>query len=167
MAEGEQTTQTGAKPAGEGKPSGQAKPSESSRVEGLKVIGGLVAVGIGLTALVLVVVLALIFKPDNTGGSIATSAVGVVGSIIGAYFGVKIGTDGTKEAIKANEGIAEKHTQEATKAQVFALHVPSEKAGEVVEHLLALGGGKLADSVQGAMKDVLGKDKPEPPAPQP
>jgi uncharacterized membrane protein YeaQ/YmgE (transglycosylase-associated protein family) len=115
------------------------KDGEAGGTEGLKIIGGLLALTAGLITLILMVAVALLVKPDTTGGSITTTAVGVVGSIVAAYFGVKIGTDGTKDAIKANEGAAEAHQEEAIKAQVLALHVPSEKAGEVIEHMKALG----------------------------
>jgi hypothetical protein len=67
-------------------------------------------------------------KPDTTGGTIAKGAIGVIRSIVGAYFGVKIGTDGTKAAVSAQQ-------DEATKAQVYALHTPSEKAGEVTDDI--------------------------------
>jgi hypothetical protein len=98
----------------------------SGKLDQLKVIGGLVALGSGLLALVIVVIVALLVKPDTTGGSIATSAIGVIGSIVGAYFGVKIGSDGTQKAIDAQQ-------QEATKAQVFALHTPPGEAEQVLQ----------------------------------
>jgi hypothetical protein len=104
----------------------------AGKIEQLRIIGGLIALSAGLVSLIVVVIVALIVKPDTTGGSIATGAIGVIGSIVGAYFGVKIGTDGTKAAVSAQQ-------DEATKAQVYALHTPSEKAGEVtadIERLL-------------------------------
>jgi uncharacterized protein YacL len=97
----------------------------TGKIEQLKIVGGLVALASGLVALVLVVMVALLVKPDTTGGSIATSAIGVIGSVVGAYFGMKIGSDGTQSAIKAQQ-------QEAAKAHVSALHTPPEKATEVV-----------------------------------
>jgi disulfide bond formation protein DsbB len=93
----------------------------------LKVIGGLVALTVGLFALIVVVVVALALKPATTGTSIATSAIGVIGSIVGAYFGVKIGSDGTQKAVEAQQ-------QEATKAQIFALHTPPQDAPLAVAH---------------------------------
>jgi disulfide bond formation protein DsbB len=103
----------------------------SSRLEQLKIVGGLAALGFGLVALVVIVLVALLVKPDTTGGSIASGAVGVVGSIVGAYFGVKIGSDGTQAAIKARE-------QEGVRAHVSALHLPSEKADAVVAQTIAM-----------------------------
>ena len=131
---------TGAPAAGLGPPSGGAsiddgaspKANQSGKIEQLKIIGGLLALTAGLVALIVVVIVALIVKPDTTGGAIATSAIGVIGSVVGAYFGVKIGSDGTQAAISAQQ-------DEATKAQVYALHTPSEKADQVtgdIERLL-------------------------------
>lgn len=105
--------------------------SPTSGIDRLKLIGGLVALTAGLLALIVVVVVSLIVKPDTTGGSIATSAIGVIGSIVGAYFGVKIGTDGTQKAIQAQQ-------QEATKAQVFALHVAPGDAATALAHVQTL-----------------------------
>ena len=120
---------SGAADPGGGEPAGA--------IEQLKIIGGLVALGTGLAALVLVVIVALLVKPDTTGGSVATSAIGVIGSIVGAYFGVKIGSDGTHDAIKAQQ-------EEATAAHVSALHTPSEKADQVVAQTIELLTAKRA-----------------------
>jgi len=131
---------TGAPAAGAGTHSGGAGTDDDAsqngnqpgKIEQLKIIGGLLALSAGLVSLIVVVIVALIVKPDTTGGAIATSAIGVIGSIVGAYFGVKIGTDGTKAAVRAQQ-------DEATKAQVYALHTPSEKADQVtadIERLL-------------------------------
>jgi hypothetical protein len=106
-------------------------PDATGKLEQLKVIGGLVALGSGLAALVIVVIVAFIAKPDTTAGSIATSAIGVIGSIVGAYFGVKIGSDGTAKAVEGQK-------EEATKAQVFALHTPPERAEAAMQDLHGL-----------------------------
>jgi uncharacterized membrane protein YeaQ/YmgE (transglycosylase-associated protein family) len=97
-----------------------------------------VALSAGLVTLVLVVVVALLVKPDTTGGSIATSAIGVIGSIVGAYFGVKIGSDGTKSAIESTEGALKAHKEEAIKAQVYALYTAPEQVDKVREALKEL-----------------------------
>jgi hypothetical protein len=93
----------------------------STGIDRLKLIGGLVALSAGLAALIIVVIVALALKPTTSGGSIATAAIGVIGSIVGAYFGVKIGSDGTQQAVDGQR-------QEAAKAQAFALHVHPQEA---------------------------------------
>ena len=115
---------TGVMPAAQGDNSGsegQANTETTSRTEQLRVIGGLLALTAGLIALIVVVVVSLLVKTDTTGGSIATAAIGVIGSTVGAYFGVKVGSDGTKAAVEAQQ-------KEAAKAQVFALHTPPDQA---------------------------------------
>jgi uncharacterized membrane protein YeaQ/YmgE (transglycosylase-associated protein family) len=113
--------------------SSSSEGGASGKIDRLKIIGGLVALGAGLVALLLVVVVSLLVKPDTTGGSIATSAIGVIGSIVGAYFGVKIGSDGTQGAIKAQK-------QEAINAQVYALNTPPEAAERALAQIAALAG---------------------------
>ena len=48
---------------------------------------------------------------------VATASFSVIGTVVGAYFGLKIGADGTSNAIK---GIRD----EAAKAQAFAAESP-------------------------------------------
>ncbi len=102
--------------------------SATGTIDQLKVIGGLIALCAGLLTLLIIVVVALSLESDSTGSAIATAAIGVVGSIVGAYFGVKIGTDGTQSAVTAQKQAVTAQQQEAVKAQVFALHTPSDKA---------------------------------------
>ncbi len=53
--------------------------------------------------------------------ALATASFGVIGTVVGAYFGVKVGTDGTQTAVKGMQA-------EAAKAQAFAAHVPADQA---------------------------------------
>ncbi len=114
-------------------PPGNSQPATASggTADNLQVIAGLIAVCAGLVALVIVVIVALIVKPDTTGGSIATSATAVIGSIVGAYFGVKVGSEGTQKAVQAQQ-------DEATKAQVFALHATPSDPSAVLNDAKAL-----------------------------
>jgi hypothetical protein len=90
-------------------------------------IGGLVAVASGIAAIVvvaLVTVLVLAFEVSGSGGAIsavATGAVGVIGSVVGAYLGVKIGTDQTSK-------LADSAASAQAAAAVYAAHVPSADA---------------------------------------
>src|SRR5215218_7271644 len=58
--------------------------------EQIKVIGGLVAVAVGVVA-VMVITLVALAKDSQTAGTIASAAGGVIASIVGAFFGVKLG----------------------------------------------------------------------------
>jgi hypothetical protein len=93
--------------------------------KGLKKIGGLLAVWAGLGVLLLIAIAAMIIARGGASNvaAIATSAFGVIGTVIGAYFGVKVGTDGTQAAIQGLQ-------DQATKTASFAAHVdPKEAAG--------------------------------------
>jgi hypothetical protein len=103
----------------------------------VKAIGGLVAVVVGVLAVLGIAIGALI-AGTSTAATIASSAAGVIATIVGAYFGVKVGTDQGKTAM-------ENQKAEAAKAQVFAAHLPADQAKDVLE---------LSKQ---AAKDALGK----------
>jgi hypothetical protein len=117
---------------------GAAKESDGKPLwsEGIRVIGGLVAVGFGVTAVVGIAVGAFIVG-TQTAATIAGSTAGVVGSIVGAYFGVKVGTDQTKTALENAQQESAKKDQHAAKAQVYALHVSPANALAVEEQAQA------------------------------
>jgi hypothetical protein len=110
-------------------------PGKIGQLQG---IAGLVALGAGVLAVALVAGGALLAAPGSA-SSIASAAFGVIGSIVGAYFGVKIGSDGTQKAIQAQQA-------EATKAQVFAAHMPEANAEQALasaESLIAATGRSM------------------------
>ena len=78
-----------------------------SNAEAIKPVGGLVALAIGVVAII-VIALAALFLVSYTSGktdiiaSIASSAFGVISAIVGAFFGIKLGTDQTKTLVEAN-----------------------------------------------------------------
>jgi uncharacterized protein YacL len=123
-------------PPGEWPP--REEPSrEPEGVDKIKTVGGLVAVVVGVVAVVVIAVVA-IAENTSTSSTIASATAGVIATIVGAYFGMKIGSDQSKTAHESQKA-------EAAKAQVFAAHLPPQEA----EHILG-----LADD---AAKKVLGK----------
>ncbi|MGN6217015.1 MAG: hypothetical protein ACTHN7_08670 [Solirubrobacterales bacterium] len=86
----------------------------------VKMIGGLVAVAIGVLAVGIIAVVAIL-KDKHHAGTISSAAGGVIATMVGAYFGVKVGTDQSKTA-------ADNQKAEAAKAQVYALHLDPHKA---------------------------------------
>jgi hypothetical protein len=128
------TLETPAK-ANEMPPAATVEPK--SFAENVKIIGGLLALGLGLFILLAIVVTAIIALPASQAGAAATAGITALGSMVGAYFGVKVGSDGTKEAIEGQK-------EEATKAQAFALGVEPSKTPEVFEALSRMTGGKEA-----------------------
>jgi hypothetical protein len=103
--------------------------------EGIKVIGGLVVVCTGLVILGAIAITAMILIEGNDVVAVATSAFGIIGSVVGAYFGVKIGTDGTQAAVAALK-------DEAAKAQAFAAHVPLENAEAAITQAQSLASAR-------------------------
>lgn len=101
-------------------------PDEKSLPERVKVIGGLVAVGMGVIAVAVIAIVAIAKGSDTNAATIASSAGGVIATIVGAYFGVKAGTDQSKAA-------AENQKAEAAKAQVFAAHLPAGDADTILD----------------------------------
>jgi hypothetical protein len=100
----------------------RSKPE--GKAESIKLIGGLVAVAIGTLVVGAIAVTALL-KGGDTAAQIASSASGVVATMVGAYFGVKVGSDQTKSAIDGQKA-------EAAKAQAYAAHVPAAEAEEAI-----------------------------------
>lgn len=97
------------------------KETWSDRV---KAVGGLIAVVVGVVV-VGTIALVAILKDGSSAATIATGCAGVVATIVGAYFGVKMGNDRSKDAAKAQKA-------EAAKAQVYAAHLDSTDAEKVL-----------------------------------
>lgn len=112
--------------------------NEKNLPERLKAIGGLIAVGAGVVAVAVIAGIA-ISKNTEIAATIASSAGGFIATIVGAYFGVKVGSDQTKSAHDSQK-------EEAAKAQVYAAHLPSQEAAPV-----------LAQAQQAAAQAVAGQ----------
>jgi hypothetical protein len=93
--------------------------------EKVKTIGGLLAVTVGVIAVGTIAVVALA-KGTSTAATIASSSAGVIATVVGAYFGVKVGSDQSKAA-------ADNQRAEAAKAQVYAAHLPADEAPSIIE----------------------------------
>ena len=125
---------------------GASEPSPprtpQTRSEGVKLIAGLVVVCVGLLALIVIALSAIVAvsKDSSQVVAVATAAFGVIGAIVGAYFGLKIGSDGTQAAVSGMR-------DEAAKAQAFAAHVPIEDAEAAVASAAGLAPG-CPDPVQ-------------------
>ena len=107
-----------------------------TRAESLKLVGGMAVVCAGLIVILAVAVVAMLLV-DGTATdivAIATSAFGLIGTVVGAYFGLKIGADGTQSAVAGMR-------DEAAKAQAFAAHVPSDVAFQAIDHAQTLSSG--------------------------
>jgi hypothetical protein len=124
------TDDTTIKPVKDPQPENRSSNTDTTLSEGIKTIGGLLAVVAGVIV-VAVIAAAAISKNSQIAATIAGSTTGAVATMVGAYFGVKIGTDGTKQALDAADRHAKTASQEAAKAQVYALAVPTDRADDV------------------------------------
>ncbi|HEX5610808.1 MAG TPA: hypothetical protein VFX45_12045 [Solirubrobacterales bacterium] len=104
--------------------SAEAAPKEETWSDRMKAVGGLIAVIVGVVVVGLIA-FAAILKDGSNASTIATGCAGVVATIVGAYFGVKMGNDRSKDAAKDQKA-------EAAKAQVFAAHLPPTEAEDIL-----------------------------------
>lgn len=121
-------------------PPASAPSQGTGKAESLRTIAGLLAVAIGLAALALIALVGMGFvKTDNPSVvSIATSSFGVIGTIVGAYFGVKVGTDGTTKALEGTQAAIEAIKTESAKATAFASHMDPASASQAIADYHAL-----------------------------
>jgi hypothetical protein len=103
---------------------GDAKP-HPTRSQSITEVAGLIALVSGLIVLGFVASVAMIVAP---GGSkeVAVGAFGVIGSVVGAYFGLKVGAESAQKS-------ADGQRQEAAKAQVFAAHITEANPDVVLQ----------------------------------
>jgi uncharacterized protein YacL len=97
--------------------------------------GALTIVLAGVGAIVLLAIAALLIlglklESSEATVSVATSAFGVVGSIVGAYFGVKLGSDQAAAATGQNADLTQRVQAAETKADAYALHVENADAAQ-------------------------------------
>jgi hypothetical protein len=68
-------------------------PTSNKSSSGEKEVAGAIVAAVGLFALVAIVLIAIVSLPDDGKSSnvvaIASSAFGVIGAIVGAYFGIR------------------------------------------------------------------------------
>jgi hypothetical protein len=123
--------------------------------EGIRLIGGLVVVSVGLVVLAVIAVVALELVSDSSEVvAIATAAFAVIGTLVGAYFGLKIGSDGTQAAVAGLK-------DEAAKAQAFAAHVPADVADKAIEAARGLAGEHAKPgSAAGSGRPAPRRDRP-------
>jgi hypothetical protein len=118
------------------------EPAKRDKADSLKAAGGLIAVSAGLLTLLVIATLALVFVRNETAqvATIASAAFGVVGTVVGAYFGVKAGTDQSEKAQNQTQGTVQALREEAAKAQAFAAHVPENKTTQALDEARRMAG---------------------------
>jgi hypothetical protein len=87
--------------------------------------GGLVVVAIGVIAVMIITSASIGTVDEGEQATVATAAFSVLGTIVGAYFGVRVGARGKDEA-EAARAVA------AAKVERLAAHVDGENAQQVL-----------------------------------
>ena len=110
--------------------------------ESIQSIGGLVAVVAGVFAITALAISTMAFidsgKDANTMIPLTTAAFGVISAVVGAYLGIKIGTDQSK-------GLAEDASQAHAKLSAVQALVPADKqqaAQQAIKNVEAEKGGE-------------------------
>jgi membrane protein DedA with SNARE-associated domain len=93
----------------------------------VKTVGGLIAVCDGALTVMVIGIVAISASSQNA-GTIAGSTVAVIGSIVGAYLGVKVGTDQTAKALNQLDEQQKVHEETSKRAEAYALHVDKHDA---------------------------------------
>ena len=97
-------------------------------VDVVSACGAVLVVGIGLAFVFVTSIVALATVPADQKAAIVTAAFTVFGTIVGAYFGVKVGAAGKEKAEQARDA-------EAAKAQEFAAHLEPETATAALDRV--------------------------------
>jgi hypothetical protein len=88
--------------------------------------GGLVIVAVGVIAVMVITSASLGTVAEQERATVATAAFTVLGTIVGAYFGVRVGARGKDEA-EAARAVA------AAKVERLAAHVDTQEAEQVLD----------------------------------
>jgi hypothetical protein len=88
--------------------------------------GGLVVVVIGVIAVMTITSTAMGTVPEAERATVATAAFSVLGTIVGAFFGLRVGSRGKDEA-EAARAVA------AAKVERLAAHVDANEAERVLD----------------------------------
>jgi hypothetical protein len=88
-------------------------PDQDGFMEAIATSGAIVVVGLGLAFVFVITLVSLGTVPDEQKAAIVTAAFTVLGTIVGAYFGVRVGAAGKGAAEKARDDEAIK-VQELT-----------------------------------------------------
>ncbi len=111
---------------GQGSNRNRVLPSADS----IQSIGGLVAVVVGVLAVTVLAIATMAFvesgKDANTLIPLSTAAFGVISAIVGAYLGIKIGTDQTKT-------LAQDASQAHAKLAAVQGYVPADQQQAATE----------------------------------
>jgi hypothetical protein len=94
---------------------------EGSRTSALNSLAGLLVVVTALAAVVLINVIAFAsVSEDESKVSIASASIGVIGTIVGAFFGIRIASETRKSSEAGRQRAEEKREEETIKVEELA-----------------------------------------------
>lgn len=100
----------------------------TTNAEGIKSVGGLIAVVVGITAVTALAIVTLTRLENKTSAvAVTSSAFGIISAVVGAYLGIKISSD---NAANADDEVKKAALVEAKKAAV-AQHVAHVASSEL------------------------------------
>jgi hypothetical protein len=94
---------------------------EGSKTSALNAVAGLVVVVTALAAVVLINAISLASVDEDTSKvSIATASIGVIGTIVGAFFGIRIASETRKSSEAGRQRAEEQREEEKIKVEELA-----------------------------------------------
>jgi hypothetical protein len=104
-------------------------PPETSNTGAARWIHGLIAVGMGLGVIVVCFVFAVLrWQTANDVAVVLAAVTGTVGAIVGAYFGVQVGSAGKEQSDAQAIKMRDELTREKDKSQMLAAALPKDDA---------------------------------------
>jgi hypothetical protein len=122
LLNGERTQRVRKRPASKRDlPKRETASDRAGFVDVITASGAIVVVGLGLAFVFVIALASLGTVPDSQKAAVVTAAFTVLGTIVGAYFGVKVGSAGRERAESARDA-------EAVKVQELAARIDPENA---------------------------------------
>jgi hypothetical protein len=104
--------------------------SGSGMIEVIGATGAVLVVALGLAFVFIVTIVSLGTVPGNQKAAVVTAAFTVFGTIVGAYFGVKVGAAGKEQAEAARHAATLKVEELAARADPRTVEQALDKAQE-------------------------------------
>lgn len=116
--------------------------SRSGIIEIIGATGAVFVVVLGLACVFIITLVALGTMPGSQKAAVVTAAFTVIGTIVGAYFGLKVGAAGKEEAEAARHAAAVKVEELAARADPKSVEQALDRAQERLAAEDARGAGQ-------------------------
>ena len=105
----------------------EAPPQQGGIVGVISAVGGVLVVTLGLVFVFIIALVSLGTVPDDQKATVVTAAFGVLGTVVGTYFGVRAGSAGKERAEAARD-------LETLKVQELAARMDHTSARAALDH---------------------------------